>query len=97
MIVTTVMIEVKGENVQDFIKATIKNHEASIKEPGNRRFDFLQRTDDPTMFMLYEAYGSEEDAKAHKETAHYNDWKKTVAEYMAQPREGIRYRAIKPA
>jgi len=97
MIVTTVMIEIKEGNVQDFIKATVKNHESSIKESGNRRFDFLQRRDAPTIFMLYEAYNSEEDARAHKETSHYRKWKNTVAAYMAQPREGIKYRAIKPA
>ena len=96
MVVTTVMIKVKEENIQDFIIATIENHEASVKETGNRRFDFLQSVNDPTIFMLYEAYNSEEDAKEHKNTSHYKKWKETVAPYMAKPREGIKYLAIRP-
>ncbi len=71
MIVTTVTVYVKPENIDDFIEATIENHEASIKEPGNMRFDVLQSMTDPTRFLLYEAYQSEEEAAAHKETEHY--------------------------
>ncbi len=96
MIVTIVYIKVKQEYLDDFIKATIKNHESSIKEHGNLRFDFLQSVDDPTSFVLYEAYESEEAAKAHKETTHYLEWRKTVENFMAEPRKGVKYKAIKP-
>ncbi len=48
MVVTTVMIEVLKQHIDDFIEATIVNHEASVKESGNRRFDLLQRVDDPS-------------------------------------------------
>ena len=96
MVVTTVMIKVKEGYINEFIEATIKNHEKSVKEPGNMRFDFLQSVDDPASFMLYEAYDSEESAKAHKDTPHYKEWRDTVQEYMAEPRKGIKYRAIRP-
>lgn len=96
MIATSVLIHVKMEHIDDFIKATIKNHENSIKEPGNMRFDFLQSTEDPSMFMLYEAYNSDEAAKAHKNTAHYSEWRETVADWMLEPRKGISYKGIKP-
>ena len=52
--------------------------------------------DDPTRFVLYEAYRSAADADAHKQTAHYLAWRDTVAEMMAQPREGIPMRGIRP-
>jgi autoinducer 2-degrading protein len=97
MIVTTVMIKVREEHIEDFIRASIPNHEASIKEPGNRRFDVLQNRDDPTQFILYEAYESEEAAAAHKETSHYQTWRETVAPHMEIPRKGIAYRAIRPS
>ncbi len=97
MIVTTVMVQVKPEHIKGFIDATIKNHEESIKEPGNRRFDILQSDDDPASFLLYEAYDSEDAARAHKNTAHYLAWRDTVTDFMAEPRKGIRYKAIKPA
>jgi len=96
MIATIVHVKVKKEHIEAFIRATVKNHEASVKENGNMRFDVLQMEDDPTQFALYEAYASEEVASAHTHTPHYLEWRETVAEWMAQPREGIRYNAIKP-
>ncbi len=96
MVVTTVMISVKPEYIEDFIAATVANHEQSVQEPGNMRFDILQSSNDPARFMLYEAYTSEEDAAAHKKTAHYAAWRETVADWMAEPRSGIPYQAIKP-
>jgi (4S)-4-hydroxy-5-phosphonooxypentane-2,3-dione isomerase len=96
MIVTTVMVHVKKEHIDDFLRETIKNHQESIKETGNRRFDVLQSPEDPTMFMLYEAYDSQESAAAHKKTAHYAQWKDMVADWMAEPRKGIPYKGIMP-
>ena len=96
MVVTTVMIQVKEEHIDDFVRATIINHEASVKEPGNRRFDLLQNVEDPTRFILYEAYDSDDTAAAHKETDHYKTWRDTVAPHMVLPRKGIKYRAIRP-
>ncbi len=96
MVVTSVLVHVKAEHVDDFIKETIRNHENSIKENGNMRFDILQSTDDPTRFMLYEAYDSAESAAAHKKTAHYLAWRDAVANWMAEPRQGIAYKSIKP-
>ena len=58
MHVTLVHVRVRPEDVDDFIAATRANHEASITEPGNRRFDVLQAPDDPARFILYEAYAS---------------------------------------
>lgn len=96
MIVTCVHVKVKPEHVHDFIEATAKNHQGAIAEPGNLRFDVLQATGDPTRFLLYEAYESEEAAKEHKATAHYLAWRETVADWMAEPREGVPYRVIRP-
>ena len=96
MQVTIVYVHVKRDHVDEFIKATKKNHEASIKEAGNRRFDMLQLEDDPSRFVLYEAYASFDDAAAHKRTQHYLDWRETVANWMASPREGVVYTGLYP-
>ncbi len=96
MIVTTVTVYVKPENIDDFKEASIKNHKGSVEEPGNMRFDVLQCKDDPTRFLLYEAYESVDEAKAHKDTPHYLKWHDTVADWMAKPREGIPYYVIAP-
>lgn len=97
MIVTCVNVYVKEENINDFIKASVENHNGSIKEPGNLRFDVLQNNDDPSRFTLYEAYESKEAAAAHKETDHYKKWRETVAPMMAKPREGLAHSVIAPA
>jgi len=97
MQVTIAHVTVKLDHVDDFIEASRLNHEASVKEAGNRRFDVLQSTDDPTQFVLYEAYGSAAEAAKHKETAHYMKWRETVADWMAQPRQGVAYNGLFPA
>jgi (4S)-4-hydroxy-5-phosphonooxypentane-2,3-dione isomerase len=96
MHVTLVHVQVKPERVQDFIEATRKNHEGSVREPGNLRFDVLQVADDPTHFLLYEAYRSAEDATAHKRTAHYATWAEAVTEWLARPRERASYKGLFP-
>ncbi len=97
MHVTLVHVHVKPDHVADFIEATRANHLASVQEPGNRRFDVLQSPDDPTRFILYEAYADEADARAHKETTHYLAWRETVADWMAEPRQGVRWDCLYPA
>ena len=97
MHVTLVHVQVKPEHLADFIEATCRNHEASVREAGNRRFDVLQSADDPARFVLYEAYASAADAAAHKQTAHYLEWRDAVAGWMAAPRQGVPYRGLFPA
>ena len=96
MQVTLVHVHVKPEFVDAFIAATRANHEGSVKEPGNRRFDVLQNPEDPTRFILYEAYVSAEDAAAHKQTAHYAAWRDAVADMMAEPRTGVPMNGLFP-
>ena len=88
MHVTLVHVHVLPDQVDAFVAATRANHQASIQESGNRRFDVLQSPDDPSRFILYEAYLSAADAAAHKETAHYQVWRDAVADLMAEPRRG---------
>jgi len=90
--VTIVYVHVKPENVRDFIEASLENARGAANEPGNLRFDVLRMDDDPTRFVLYEAYATAEDAAAHKDTPHYRKWRETVADWMAEPRQGIVYR-----
>jgi len=96
MYVTIVYVSVKPENVAEFREACRLNHQASIKEPGNLRFDVLQMADEPTQFVLYEAYRTSADAAAHKDTPHYLQWRETVADWMAEPRKGITYNGLYP-
>jgi autoinducer 2-degrading protein len=97
MHVTLVHVRVKPEAVDAFIAATRTNHEASIREAGNRRFDVLQDPADPCRFLLYEAYADAADAAAHKGTPHYLAWRDSVADMMAEPRRGEPWLGLLPA
>jgi autoinducer 2-degrading protein len=96
MTVTIVHVCVKPEHLTDFLAATQKNHENSVKEPGNFRFDILQDESDPNKFVFYEAYESDDSAAAHKSTVHYLEWRDRVAPMMAKPREGIKHKMLYP-
>jgi autoinducer 2-degrading protein len=96
MHVTLVHVQVKPGRVDDFIAATKANHEGSLAEPGNRRFDVLRDPSDPAKFVLYEAYVSAGEAAKHKETAHYLAWREAVEDMMAAPRKGIPYSGLFP-
>lgn len=94
MYVVCVTIFVRGESLQQFIDATFDDASNTRKEPGNLRFDVVQAEEEPTRFMLYEAYKSKDDFVKHQQTAHYLKWKTAVADWMAQPRQGVRHNAL---
>jgi quinol monooxygenase YgiN len=56
----------------------------------------VQQQDDPTRFVLVEVYRSAEDNALHKETAHYAQWRDTVADMMAEPRRSVKYVEVFP-
>lgn len=94
MQVVLVHVHVLPERVEDFVVATRANSEASIHEPGIARFDVLQSEDDPTRFVLIEAYRTPDAPAAHKETAHYATWRDAVAPMMAEARWAERYDGV---
>ena len=96
MHVTLVHVHVLPQHVDAFVDATRANHEASVREPGNLRFDVLRSTEDPTRFLLYEVYVDEASAKAHKETPHYAAWRASVEGWVAEPRTGVRWEGLFP-
>ena len=94
MYVVCVTLFVKLDYVEHFIGAVLDNARNTRREPGNVRFDVLQGDDDPTRFLLYEAYRSKDDFVAHQQTAHYLRWKSAVVDWMAQPRTSTKNGAI---
>jgi autoinducer 2-degrading protein len=96
MIVNCVFVRVKPDVVERFIEATLANHLETVKEEGNLRFDLIQQTDDPTKFIIYEAFVSDVGAAEHKNTPHYLKWRDLVSDFMAEPRKGIKYNIIAP-
>ena len=96
MYVVCVTAHVKAENNLDFTEATIENARHTAEEPGNVRFDVLQGEDDPNRFFLYEVYRTRDDFISHQQTPHYLKWREGVKDWMAQPRQGLRYQNLFP-
>ena len=96
MIVTCVFISVKAKYLEEFKSASRINHENSLLESGNLRFDILQHFDDECKFTFYEAYDDEKAIITHKNTQHYLTWKETVEPYMAEPRRSVKHIVIFP-
>jgi len=91
MLIVHVFVHVKPECVEAFKAASVENAQHSIQETGIVRFDVIQQQDDPQRFVLVEVYRDATAPAAHKETAHYQKWRDTVAEMMAEPRSSIKY------
>jgi autoinducer 2-degrading protein len=96
LIVVHVHAHVKPDAVEAFRAASIDNARASLREPGVARFDVVQSTDDPTRFVLVEAYRTADAPAAHKATAHYARWRDAVADLMAEPRTSARFVNVAP-
>ena len=82
--------------MDDQNSASLANARQSVQEPGIARFDVIQQNDDPTRFQLVEVYRTADDPAKHKETAHYLTWRETVADWMAEPRQGIPFNGLFP-
>lgn len=89
-----VHVHVKPECVDAFIAASRLNMHASRKEPGIGRFEIHQRADDATRFVFIEGFLTAGAQDAHRAAPHYQIWRDTVAEMMAEPRQGNNYREI---
>jgi quinol monooxygenase YgiN len=96
MFVVHVFVHVKPNQVEAFKQATVENARDSLQEPGMARFDVTQQLDEPTRFELVEVYRTPDDPARHKETAHYQKWRDTVADMMAEPRHSIKYASVFP-
>ena len=96
MFVVHVFVHVKENAIDSFKTATLENARNSVREPGIVRFDVVQQLDDPSKFVLVEAYRTPDDPAEHKKTDHYQKWRETVADMMVEPRSSIKYSNVFP-
>lgn len=96
MLIAHVHIKVKPNCVDAFKKATLENARNSVKETGIARFDVIQSDEDPTAFVLMEAYHSAQDQIRHKETPHFKTWVERVDSMMDAQRYAIKYSNVFP-
>jgi (4S)-4-hydroxy-5-phosphonooxypentane-2,3-dione isomerase len=96
LVVVHVHVHVTAGSVEAFREASLANGRESVREPGVARFDVIQSVDDPTRFVLVEVDRDEQAPAAHKDTAHYQKWRDTVAPMMAEPRSSQKYVNVFP-
>ena len=96
MLLVHVHVHVRPDCIEAFKAASLANARESVKEPGIARFDVVQQQDDPTRFVLIEAYRTKDAPAAHKETAHYTAWRDAVASLMAEPRFSVKFENLFP-
>lgn len=96
MLILIVHVHVKSECIEAFRLATLANARASMQELGCARFDVCQQGDDPTRFVLIEAYHDAAGHAAHRETEHYPIWRDTVNPMMASTRTSVKYNNLFP-
>ncbi len=96
MLIVLVHVHVKPEFIEAFKQASLNNAKKSVQEQGIARFDVVQQQDDPSHFVLVEVYRTPEAPAQHKETDHYQQWRDTVAEMMAEPRTSVKFNNIFP-
>lgn len=94
MYVVSVTVHVAEGRAREFIEATLENARNTRQEPGNVRFDVLQADDEPARFLLYECYRTKDDFARHQQTEHYLRWRQAVADWMAQPRQGVKHNSL---
>lgn len=83
MFTLTVDLNVLPGHLEDFIVAIKKNAEASFNnEPGCVYFDVNQSIDDDHHFTFFEVYEDKEALEAHRQAAHFFEWREAVAEHV---------------
>ena len=71
MLILSVDLTIKPENVDTFLAQAVQNAADSRKEPGCRQFDVHVDPKDRTRVMLYEIYDDEAAFEAHQQTPHF--------------------------
>lgn len=97
LVVVHVFVSTKTGTEAAFREASLNNARASSLEEGVARFDVLQDKEDPSKFVLVEVYKNADAPAKHKETSHYAEWRDTVADMMAEPRQARKFDNLFPS
>jgi (4S)-4-hydroxy-5-phosphonooxypentane-2,3-dione isomerase len=97
VIVLLVHLRVKPEVLEAFKTVTLDNARNSRLEPGVAQFALVQQADDPTKFVIIEAFRDEAAIEAHRQAPHYLRWRDAATDMMAEPRYAIRATNIDPS
>ncbi|TDG10248.1 antibiotic biosynthesis monooxygenase [Paraburkholderia guartelaensis] len=72
----------KQEHVKDVEEELLRMVSASRKEPGNLRYDLYRISEGPTSFHLFETYDGPAAMDAHRASAHYQNYRAKVVNWL---------------
>jgi len=96
VIIQLVHIKVKPEALEAFEAATRDNTRNSRLEPGIAQFALVRQQDDPTKFVIIEAFRDEAAIDAHRQAPHYLRWRDAVTDMMAETRYAVKADSLDP-
>ncbi|MFV3384892.1 putative quinol monooxygenase [Pseudomonas sp. NY15364] len=80
-------IQARPEHRDEVLQALQQMVSATRAEPGNLRYDLFERDGTPGTFDLYELYVDRAAVEAHRQSAHYLDYRQRTAAWLATPPE----------
>ena len=84
MIFITAKFRVKPEHADTWVDLTREFTEATRAEPGNLWFDWSRSVDNPTEFVLVEAFRDGEAGAAHVQSEHFRKATAALPAYLVE-------------
>ncbi|POX59431.1 antibiotic biosynthesis monooxygenase [Streptomyces sp. Ru62] len=84
MIFITAKFRVRPEHADRWPEISAAFTEATRAEPGCLWFDWSRSVDDPTEYVLVEAFRDDEAGAAHVRSQHFRDAQRTLPPHLAE-------------
>ena len=84
MIFITAKFRVRPEHADDWVELTRSFTEATRAEPGNLWFDWSRSVEDPTEFVLVEAFRDGDAGGDHVRSEHFRQATATLPAYLVE-------------
>ena len=84
MIFITAKFRVKPEYADAWPQIAAEFTQATRSEPGCLWFDWSRSLDDPTEYVLVEAFDGDESAATHVQSQHFSDAQRTFPQHLAE-------------
>jgi len=78
-------LTLKPEKIALFLNFTTALIEKSRTEEGNISYTLYQNPNDPLKFLFFEEWKSQDAIDIHFATEHFQEFDKTIGEYIAEP------------
>lgn len=93
MIIVSGTVQVKADKIAEVKHALQVMVSATRKEEGCIHYQFYQDIDDPTIFLFYEEWSSEETLAAHAKSPHMGVLQSQIPEFVVAPPKAKRFEA----